>query len=120
MKQLYIKIALLSILNLKQKLMQEAHAAGCHSTAEADRYHEQKRKRETEENGSRKESRQDGGISSRDILNSSIPSADLTNTYSSQRITYQPNRGSFTDLDPMDCPAAEFLSAPVSIISSFV
>lgn len=101
--------------------MQEAHAAGCHSTADADRYLEQKRKKETEENGSRKESCQDGGIRSRDnILNSSISSADPTNTYSSQRIACQSNPGSFADSDPMDCPAAEFLSAPVSIISSSV
>lgn len=92
--------------------MQEAHAAGCHSTAEADRYLEQKRKRENEENGPRKESCQDGRISSRDILIASVPSSDLTNTYSNQRIPCQTNLGSFTDSDPMECPAAEFLSAP--------
>lgn len=92
--------------------LREAHAAGCHSTAEADRYLEQKRKRENEENGPRKESCQDGRISSRDILIASVPSSDLTNTYSNQRIPCQTNLGSFTDSDPMECPAAEFLSAP--------
>lgn len=93
--------------------MQEAQAAGCHSTAEADRYMERKRKSEAEENGSRKESCQDGG-NSRDILNVPV-SSDSINTYSNHRMTSQTNIRSLTDSDRMECSEMELLSAPVCI-----
>ncbi|KAI5670837.1 hypothetical protein M9H77_11201 [Catharanthus roseus] len=90
--------------------LEEAQAAGCHSTAEADRYMERKRKSEAEENGSRKESCQDGG-NSRDILNVPV-SSDSINTYSNHRMTSQTNIRSLTDSDRMECSEMELLSAP--------
>lgn len=80
----------------------EARAAGCHSSADADTYFEQKRKREAEENSCRKGVAQSG-------LN--IPmSVDPAATYSNLKIAEQANLTSHTDLDIMTSPKADLLS----------
>lgn len=84
--------------------MQEARAAGCHSSADADKYLEQKRKREGEESGRRKEGSQAG------------VNMDSMGTYSNLRNSAeQAISSSLTDLDIK----ADLLSEPVSTCAVF-
>lgn len=84
--------------------MQEARAAGCHSSADADTYFEQKRKREAEESGRRKEGGQAG------------VNMDSMGTFSNLRnAAEQAISSSLTDLDIK----ADLLSEPVSTCAVF-
>ncbi|PIM97221.1 hypothetical protein CDL12_30311 [Handroanthus impetiginosus] len=85
--------------------LKEARAAGCRSSAEADRYLELKR-REAEDGAHRKESSQ-AGPSSQESL--SVPvSSDSFGTYSTTTSTGQAN--SSTDVDFMSISGANLLS----------
>lgn len=81
-------------------LMQEAQAAGCHSSTEVYRYLDLKRKKETEVNGCVKESCDDAG-NSMAFLNVPV-SSDSIDAYS-------------INLDLVAFSDAELLSAPVSV-----
>lgn len=89
---------------------QEARAAGCRSSAEADRYLEQKR-READDGVNRKENSQ-AGPSSQESL--SVPlSSDSFGTYSTTTSAGQAN--SSTDLDFVPISGANLLSESVSL-----
>ncbi|XP_031118687.1 transcriptional adapter ADA2b [Ipomoea triloba] len=86
------------------KELKEARAAGCRSSAEADRYFEQKRKREVEENGPKKENYH-AGPSIQDSLSS-------LGTHSNKRSSSLANLSSLTDLEFAAHSAIELLSEP--------
>ncbi|KAA8519204.1 hypothetical protein F0562_013460 [Nyssa sinensis] len=96
------------ILKRIQKL-KEARAAGCHSSAEADRYFEQKRKRKAEDSTGRVNEISQAGPSSQGGLNVSMP-LDSVSKDSNSRNAGQANSSSFTDLDIIAFPGAELLS----------
>lgn len=87
--------------------MQEARAAGCHSSAEADKYNQEKRKKEAEESGWRKENAQAG-------LTMPV-SSDSVSAYSNSRTTQLDDSSSLTDFDLMSFPVANLLSESVSM-----
>lgn len=87
--------------------MQEARAAGCHSSAEADKYNQEKRKKEAEESGRRKENAQAG-------LTMPV-SSDSVSAYSNSRTTQLDDSSSLTDFDLMSFPVANLLSESVSM-----
>lgn len=89
--------------------IQEARAAGCRSSAEADRYLEQKR-REGDDGANRKENSQ-AGPSSQESLSVS----DSFGTYSTTTSAGQAN--SWTDLDFVPISGANLLSESVSVQS---
>ncbi|XP_019176988.1 PREDICTED: transcriptional adapter ADA2b isoform X2 [Ipomoea nil] len=86
------------------KELKEARAAGCRSSAEADRYFEQKRKREVEENGPKKENYHVGP--------SSLDSLSSLGTHSNKRSSSLANLSSLTDLEFAAHSAIELLSEP--------
>ncbi|CAI9783986.1 unnamed protein product [Fraxinus pennsylvanica] len=88
--------------------LKEARAAGCRSSGEADRYLEQKRRREAEDSGHRKESSQ-AGPSSQESLNVPV-SSDSLNTYSNTTSAGHVNSSSLTDLDFVPLSGADLLS----------
>lgn len=82
--------------------LKEARAAGCHSSAEADKYNQEKRKKEAEESGRRKENAQAG-------LTMPV-SSDSVPAYSNSRTTQLDDSSSLTDFDLMSFPMANLLS----------
>ncbi|CAK9156817.1 unnamed protein product [Ilex paraguariensis] len=88
--------------------LSEARAAGCHSSADADRYLEQKRKRETEESGRKKGSVQ-AGANGQGGLNMPTPS-DSLDTYSNSRTAGQTSLSFLSDVDIVAFPGADLLS----------
>ncbi|KAK3002682.1 hypothetical protein RJ639_017919 [Escallonia herrerae] len=82
--------------------LKEARAAGCHSSADADRYIEQKKKREAEESERKKESAQVGPSQG----GANVPmSSESVGTYSQQA-----NSGTLADFDT---PGSDLLSESV-------
>lgn len=90
--------------------IQEARAAGCRTSSEADRYLEQKR-READEGGHRKENSH-VGPSSQESLSFQV-SSDSFGTYSTTTSAGQAN--SSTDFDLVSVSGAQLLSEPVSV-----
>ncbi|KAL2475777.1 Transcriptional adapter ADA2b [Abeliophyllum distichum] len=88
--------------------LKEARVAGCRSSGEADRYLEQKRRREAEDSGHRKESSH-AGPSSQESLNVPV-SSDSLNTYSNTTPAGHANSSSLTDLDFVPLSGADLLS----------
>lgn len=93
--------------------VQEARVAGCRSSGEADRYLEQKRRREAEDRGHRKENSH-AGPSSQESLNVPV-SSDSLNTYSNTTSVGHSTSASLTDLDFVSLSGADLLSESVSM-----
>lgn len=96
--------------------MQEARAAGCRTSVEADRYLEQKRKRETEENSRRTKESAHVGPSSQGGPNAfmaSESSAKDTNSRPGGQVT----SSSIGDMDVMGFNGADLLSEAVSTLT---
>ncbi|XP_052183873.1 transcriptional adapter ADA2b-like [Diospyros lotus] len=86
--------------------LKEARTAGCRSLVQAERYLEQKRKRDAEESGRSTKLSTQSGRSSLGCL----PPPESVMSDSNMRATGQANSGSLADLDIMALPGAELLS----------
>ncbi|KAA8537279.1 hypothetical protein F0562_027034 [Nyssa sinensis] len=89
--------------------LKEAQAAGCHSSTEAGRYLEQKKKREAQESACRTKESAQAGPSSQGGLIASLPLDSITKDLNS-RTEGQANSGSLGDLEIMAFPGADLLS----------
>jgi len=96
--------------------MQEAQAAGCRTAAEADRYLEQKRKKEAEENSSRLKDNALVGPSNHGAPNAFIPSESVRKD-SSTRPVGQGSASYANGLDTTGFYETQLLSETVSIKS---
>lgn len=90
--------------------MQEARAAGCHTSVEADRYLEQKRKREAEENTGRTKENAHVGPSGQGGFMASEATAKDTISRPAGQLT----SNSIGDMDVMGFNGADLLSEAVS------
>lgn len=89
--------------------LKEARAAGCRTSAEADRYLEQKRRREAEEHARRVKESAQGGTSGQGAQNVFMASESVGKDANS-RTAGQATSSSVNDFDVMGCPEAELLS----------
>lgn len=97
--------------------MQEARAAGCRTSAEADRYLEQKRKREAEESSHRAKDGVPGGPSGQAAPNSFMASESVGKD-SNSRPTAQASSSYAKDLDIMGFAETQLLSDTVRLLYS--
>lgn len=96
--------------------MQEAQAAGCRTAAEADRYLEQKRKKEAEENSRRLKDNAQVGPSNHGAPNAFMPSESVGKD-SSTRPAGQGSASYANGLDITGFYETQLLSETVSIKS---
>ncbi|XVF75193.1 hypothetical protein PTKIN_Ptkin13bG0167700 [Pterospermum kingtungense] len=89
--------------------LKEARAAGCRTSAEADRYLEHKRKREAEENSHRAKDGVQGGPSSQGVPNSFMASESVGKD-SNSRPTAQASSSYTNDVDIMGFAETQLLS----------
>lgn len=89
--------------------LKDARAAGCRTSAEADRYLKQKRKREVEENARRVKESSQGGPSSQAGPNAFMASESVGKEFNSRPVG-QATSNSMNDLDIMGFYGAELLS----------
>lgn len=97
-------------------LLQEARAAGCRSSAEADIYLEQKRRREIEESAHRLKERAQAGANNHGVP-SAFMSPDSTGKDSTARAAGPAGSSSVNEMDVTGCYGADLLSVSVSIQS---
>jgi hypothetical protein len=95
-------------------VIQEARASGCRTAAEADRYLEQKRKREAEESARRAKENAQVGPSSQAGPNAFMAS-ESGGKESNSRPAVQATSTSANDLDIMGLQGADLLSESVSV-----
>lgn len=103
---------------LHYTIFQDARAAGCRTSAEADRYLKQKRKREVEENARRVKESSQGGPSSQAGPNAFMASESVGKEFNSRPVG-QATSNSMNDLDIMGFYGAELLSESVSAVPKF-
>ena len=101
------------LIHFFKTIVQEARAAGCRTSAEADRYLEQKRRREAEEHARRVKESAQGGTSGQGAQNVFMASESVGKDANS-RTAGQATSSSVNDFDVMGCPEAELLSETVS------
>lgn len=94
--------------------MQEARAAGCRTSAEADRYLEHKRKKDAEENARRAKESGQVGPSSQGGPNLFV-SSESVDKDSNSRPAGQATSSSASDMDIMGFYGSDLLSEAVSI-----
>lgn len=95
-------------------VMQEAQAAGCRTSAEADRYLEHKRRREAEDNARREKDSAQVGQSNQGVPNAFM-SADFTSKDSTGRPAGPAASSSVNEMDVAGYYGADLLSESVSM-----
>ena len=93
-------------------IIQEAQAAGCFSSDEANRYLEQKGKRDAEESPSNAKENIQAGASGQGGVNMPTSFDSVCRDSNSRTLA---NLSSFTDLDTGAFPGADLLSESVSL-----
>lgn len=96
-------------------VLQEARAAGCRTSAEADRYLEQKR-REAKESARRSKEKAPAGPNNHGVSNTFI-SSDSADKDSSARTAGPAGSSSISEMDATGYYGADLLSVPVSGLS---
>lgn len=104
-----------SIVVTGNNYMQEARAAGCRTSAEADRYLEQKRRREAEESSHRAKDGVQGGPGGQAAPNSFMASESVGKD-SNSRPTAQASSSYAKDLDIMGFAETQLLSETVRML----